>query len=236
MDDSKQIAAKNNQITDKILKQLGQQIGRLPGVNFRQAKKISAYILSELVKSKSSGVNSLISMLSYAKENATQCYVCHNIFFDDHCDVCDSDGRPSIQSGKQNIICVVENLYELWRMQQIDNCNFYYHIIGGIISASGGVMPNDLNLPSLIERIRSNEQITEVIIMLNKSYDGIITTNYIADVLNKAFNSDGSNMRIIISTPADGLPQGTNFDFIDERTFELSLTGRRQLNLFSDSI
>lgn len=232
-------ATKSKQINhEKLIKILSQQISKFSDINFRQAKKISADLLSSAAKSnfssktsqKGENFNSFLSLLSFLKKNLNECEICHNFMINDFCETCELSKKR-----EKNVICIVENLYELWRMKEIgENFNYDFHIIGGIISINNGFLPNDLNLESLEARIRNSEaQIKEIIIAINKSYDGILTCNYIASFLKKAFPELIENSSLKITTLADGLPSGaSNFDFIDNKTLQISLETRREIMIF----
>jgi recombination protein RecR len=200
---------------NKEIKQLIQQFAKLPTINSRQAKKIIAYLLENL---SNNGVDSenLIIFLEKIRQNIHKCTNCGNILINEKdCEIC--------YKGEKNfstVVCVVENLYELWRISSLNNLDSYkFHILGGVISATNGISPDMLSIANLIQRIE-NEEITEVIIALNKSYNGSITVNYVANILKKRFN------HLTISTFAGGLPSGTDLDFIDDKTLEIAMNSR----------
>lgn len=199
---------------NNTIKQLIQQFAKLPNINLRQAKRITAYILEEFA-SEMSDVKNFVNNLEKIKCTISICEECNNpIFEDENCINCYTFHRKQFDT-----ICVVENLYELWRMENLHSTNFTFHILGGIISATNGTTPDMLNIANLIKRIEEN-QISEVIIALNKSYNAVITTNYLAEVLRKKFIS------LKISTLAGGLPSGADLDFIDDYTLETAFRSR----------
>jgi recombination protein RecR len=202
-------------MTSKEIKQLIQQFAKLPTINSRQAKKVIAYLLENL---SNDGIDSenLILLLEKIRQNIEKCEKCGNVLIDDgNCEICYKSEKSF-----SNIICVVENLYELWRISSLSNLESYkFHLLGGVISATNGISPDMLSIASLIQRIE-NEEILEVIIALNKSYNGSITVNYVANILRKRFSN------LTISTFAGGLPSGADLDFIDDRTLEMAMNSR----------
>ncbi len=202
-------------MASKEIKQLIQQFAKLPTINSRQAKKIIAYLLENL---SNNGIDSgnFILLLERIRTNICKCEKCGNVLISqDYCEICYKS-----EKNFSNIICVVENLYELWRISALSNLDSYkFHILGGVISATNGISPDMLSILSLVQRIE-NEEASEVIIALNKSYNGSITVNYVANILKKKH----PNLRI--STFAGGLPSGTDLDFIDDRTLEMAMNSR----------
>ncbi len=199
----------------KEIKQLIQQFAKLPTINSRQSRKIIAYLLENLSNNEIDSEN-FILLLEKIRSTISKCPKCGNVVIEDKsCEICYKS-----EKNFANIICVVENLYELWRISSLNNlesCHFY--ILGGIISATNGISPDMLNIENLIYRIE-NEEITEVIIALNKSYNGSITTNYLSNILKKKFDN------LTISTFAGGLPIGADLDFIDDKTLEMAMNSR----------
>lgn len=202
-------------MTSKEIKQLIQQFAKLPTISSRQSKKIIAYLLENL---SNDGIDSenLILLLERIRNELSKCEKCGNVLVGEKdCEIC--------YAGEKNfseIVCVVENLHELWRISSLNNLDSYkFHILGGIISATNGVSPDMLNIATLLRRIE-DEEISEVIIALNKSYNGSITVNYVANILRKKFPN------LTISTFAGGLPSGTDLDFIDDKTLEMAMNSR----------
>jgi recombination protein RecR len=199
---------------NKLIKQLIQQFGKLPGVNSRQAKKIIAYLLEEL----SDGmldVENMILSLDRIKNETQKCLICNNVIIcDEKCAVCKKNERFQFRT-----ICVVENIYELWRISNLSSIESSFHVLGGVISATNGVSPDMLNTGNLIERIE-DENTREIIIALNKNYNSILTANYLSELLRRKFPN------LIVSTLAGGLPSGAELDFIDDKTLEIAINSR----------
>ena len=155
-------------------------------------------------------------LLERIRQNICKCEKCGNVLISEKdCEICNKG-----EKNFSNIICVVENLYELWRISSLNNLASYkFHMLGGMISATNGISPDMLSIASLMQRIET-EEISEVIIALNKSYNGSITVNYVANILKKRFQ------HLTISTFAGGLPSGTDLDFIDDKTLEMAMNCR----------
>lgn len=219
---------------DKLIKILSSQISKLPDINFRQSKKITSKIIELSAKYNSFNIDNsfteLFDILGFLKEHIKECNSCHYFMIDNFCEICSNSIKKN-----QRIICIVENFYEYSRLKDIgENFSYDFHIIGGIISISNGFLPKDLNLQSLLKKIKSEERdIKEIVIAINKSYDGMLTCNYIASFLKENLSDKIKNNKLKITTLADGLPSGvSNFDFIDNKTLEISFQERKEVVIY----
>ena len=131
----------------------------------------------------------------------------------DFCDICESEKRAT------GVLCVVEDVADLWAMERAQVFDGRYHVLGGTLSALEGVGPEELSIPRLMDRVVS-ENITEVILALNATVDGQTTAHYIADQLED---------QVRLTSLAQGVPVGGELDYLDEGTISAALSARKTL-------
>ena len=145
------------------------------------------------------------------KHNIKHCKVCHNISDTDVCPIC-SDARRDT-----TVVCVVENIQDVMAIENTQQFNGLYHVLGGIISPMDGIGPNDLEIESLVERVRSGE-IKEIILALASTMEGDTTNFYISRKL-KEFD-------VKLSVIARGISVGDELEYTDEVTLGRSIINR----------
>jgi recombination protein RecR len=142
------------------------------------------------------------------------CHVCGNVDTRDPCTVCADERRDP------SILVVVENVADLWALERSGAISGRYHVLGGTLSPLDGIGPDDLNLASLISRVRGSE-IKEVVLALNATVDGQTTVHYITDLLREA--------KIKVTRLASGVPVGGELDYLDEGTLSAAIRSRTPL-------
>lgn len=188
------------------VQQLIDIFSKLPTIGKRSATRITL----DLIKNN--------NLLPYAKimeslaEKITSCEICHNIDVMSPCKIC-NDTKKS-----DNILCVVEEVEDLWAIEKGNVFNGKYHILGGTLSALKGKSPDDLHIDSLIKRI-ANSNIKEVIIATNATMDGQTTAFYIMDLLR--------DKDIKISKLAHGIPLGGELGYLDDGTLNAAFNARQ---------
>ncbi len=190
------------------LDQLIQLLSKLPGLGPRSARRAAL----QLIKRKDSLMRPLSTALAEVAEYVNPCSICGNLDTSDPCHICDSSGRD------RTIICVIEDVADLWALERAGAYRGLYHVIGGTLSALDGVGPDDLNIASLIERV-SDDDIREVIIATNATVDGQTTAHYITDRLKEC--------EAIVTRLAHGVPVGGELDYLDDGTLTAALKSRR---------
>ena len=185
-------------------------IAKLPALGTRSARRIVLHLL----KNKDRELTALIEALQNLEANIKTCRVCGNFDTSDICSICASDTRD----GKT--LCVVQDVTDLWAMERAGFYKGKYHVLGGVLSAIDGVLPEDLNIQSLVSRIEAGD-VNEVILALPATVDGQITTQYLVGKI-KPFG-------VKISTLALGLPVGAELDYMDDGTIELALEARKAI-------
>ncbi len=183
-------------------------LAKLPGLGPRSARRAVLH----LIKKRSLQLIPLAEAMHRVGSTARECLNCGNIGTTDICDICDSEKRAIGQ------ICVVEDVADLWAMERSQVFKGKYHVLGGTLSALDAVGPDELRIPKLIDRIKS-EEVTEVILALGATIDGQTTAHYIADQLPG----------ITVTSLAQGVPVGGELDYLDDGTITAALNARRSL-------
>ena len=193
--------------SSKLLENIVYEISQLPGIGKRSALRLALHILKE----NPSKINSLVDSIEDFKSKIIFCQKCHNISDSKICDICLNPNRDSSQ------ICVVQDIRDVMAIENTNHFNGNYHVLNGIISPIDGIGPQDLTIPSLIEKVKS-EKVKEVIFALSATMEGDTTTFYI--------NKKISKFDIIISTIARGVPVGDEIEYADEVTLGRSILQR----------
>lgn len=194
----------------KDIEVLIKQIAKLPSLGSRSARRIVLHLLNK----KEAVLLPLIDALQKVSDNIKTCEICGNFDTVSPCPVCTSTTRDD------SLICVVRDVADLWAMERVSLFKGKYHVLGGVLSAMEGVVPEDLNIDSLAERIASGS-VKEVVLALPATIDGQITSHY----LFSRFRDSGVKM----TTLAQGIPMGAELDYMDEGTLQLALNSRKTL-------
>ncbi|MEM7767374.1 MAG: recombination mediator RecR [Pseudomonadota bacterium] len=185
-------------------------IGKLPGLGPRSARRVALHLL----KRPESLLIPLAEALADAGEKIGPCSVCGNFDTQDPCAVCRAPGRDD------GLICVVEDVPDLWALERAGAFRGRYHLLGGVLSALDGVGPEDLRIAALLDRVRSsNTGVREVILALNATVDGQTTAHYVADLLEP--------LGVTVTRLAHGVPVGGELDHLDDGTLATALRARR---------
>ncbi len=182
-----------------LLDQLIKAFSKLPGLGPRSGRRIVLHLL----KGKRQSMLDLASLITRVAEEIKTCDECGNVDVQSPCSICASQLRD------KELICVVEDVSDLWAIERGNIFKGVYHVIGGTLSAIDGRTPDKLNLKTLVSRV-ANNKIQEVIIATNSTLEGQTTGFYISDLL-KPFN-------IKSTRPAHGIPIGAELDYLDEGT------------------
>lgn len=183
-------------------------LGKVPGLGPRSARRAAL----QLIKKKDSLMKPLSSALADVAENVHPCAICGNLDIGNPCHICESTKRD------RSIICVIEDVSDLWALDRAASYRGLYHVIGGTLSALDGVGPDDLNISTLIERA-GDPNLKEIIIATNATVDGQTTAHYITEQL-KSFD-------LTVSRLAHGVPIGGELDYLDDGTLTTALNSRR---------
>lgn len=193
-------------ISSTILKDAVEGISNLPGIGKKTALRIVLHLLNGNIEL---GEN-LASNLS-ALKNIKFCKKCHNISDHDLCDICSSTSRD------QNTLCIVENIRDLIAIENTQQYNGVYHVLGGLISPLEGVSPEDINIQSLIDRIGKTDDLKELIMAISPTIEGETTIYYISNLLPE---------HMTISLISRGISFGGELEYADELTLGRSILTR----------
>jgi len=188
------------------IERLIQLLGRLPGLGPRSARRVALHLL----KKREVLMQPLSTALADAARAIRSCTSCGNLDTVDPCSICADPRRDA------GLICVVEDIGDLWAMERGSIFSGRYHVLGGTLSALDGIGPDELNIARLIARLGPE---TELILALNATVDGQTTAHYLAD---RAARSGAR-----ISRLAQGVPLGGELDYLDEGTLTAALKARR---------
>ncbi|MCR9077766.1 MAG: recombination mediator RecR [Hyphomonadaceae bacterium] len=183
-------------------------IARLPGLGPRSARRAALFLL----KRQDALLRPMADALADAADKIEQCRTCGNYDTLQPCAVCQATGRDD------GLICVVEDVPDLWALERAGAFRGRYHVLGGVMSALDGVGPEDLTIGLLIDRIKAGG-VREVILALNATVDGQTTAHYIAEQLE--------GLGTEVTRLAHGVPVGGELDHLDDGTLATALRSRR---------
>ena len=195
----------------KTLKIMINELSKLPGIGKKSAERLAFHILSLTDREAENLAGSIID----AKKKLNYCSSCGNITDKNPCLICSDETRD------KKVICVVESPQDVAAIEKIREYDGLYHVLHGSISPAGGIGPSDINLKSLVERLRNNPNIEEVIVATNPNIEGEATAMYIARLLKPA--------GIKVTRIAHGIPVGGDLEYADAVTLLKAVEGRREI-------
>ncbi len=187
---------------------LVQLFSRLPGLGPRSARRAVLF----LIKRRESLMLPLAQGLRDTADAIKICKTCGNVDVNDPCLVCTDLRRDD------TIICVVEDVGDLWALERTSSYNGLYHVLGGTLSALDGVGPEDLSISKLITRA-GLDNVAEIILATSATVDGQTTAHYVAERLESC--------EVKVSRLAHGVPVGGELDYLDDGTLSAALKARR---------
>ena len=196
-----------NSLPDTIEK-LIDSFSRFPGIGRKTAQRMTFNLLKSSSEEASNLAKSIIDMKSKIKF----CNICHGITEQDPCLICKDIKRDN------SLICVVEDPADIYTFEKNSIFNGIYHVLGGLLSPLDGIGPEDINISTLINRVKIGD---EVIIATNPSIEGETTSLYIAKLLGEK--------SINVTRLARGIPMGANLEYIDDATIQRAIEGRTAL-------
>lgn len=184
-------------------------MAKLPGLGPRSARRMVLH----LIRKRALVLSPLAEALGRVAETARECLNCGNIGTQDICGICRDNERANGE------ICVVEDVSDLWAMERAQVFKGKYHVLGGTLSALDAIGPDELRIPRLVDRVKS-EAATEVILALNATIDGQTTAYYIVDQLEG---------QVKLTSLAQGVPIGGELDYLDDGTITAALKARKEI-------
>ena len=194
----------------KSLQELIESFRTLPGVGEKSAERYALSILDQSEDIVKKFANALVEV----KEKLHYCETCGNLTDDDKCEICKDESR------NHDTIFVVQSSKDVIAMEKTNEYHGVYHVLNGLISTSKGIMPEDLNIDSLLTRAKNAK---EIILATNTTMDGETTAMY----LNKLLKEVCPN--VLVTRIAHGLPSGGMLDYADEMTLTHALSDRRTM-------
>ncbi len=192
------------------IERLIQLLARLPGLGPRSARRAALH----LVKKKEQLLEPLAASLAEARDTIIACEICGNIDTESPCALCRDPARD------RALICVVEEVGDLWALEGAAVLSGLYHVLGGTLSPLDGVGPDDLAIAKLIERA-GDPGVKEVLLALNATVEGQSTAHYLMDQL--------ADCDVAVSRLAYGVPIGGELDYLDEGTLAAAVKSRKPM-------
>ncbi len=190
------------------IERLVQILARLPGLGPRSARRAALALL----KKREALMRPLAVAIEDAAAKVRSCSECGNLDTQDPCQVCRDQTRDA------GLICVVEDVSDLWALERANIFKGRYHVLGGILSALEGVGPEDLSIAPLVERVRTGT-VREVVLATSATVDGQTTAHYVTERLK--------GCEVSVTRLAHGVPVGGELDYLDEGTLAAALKARR---------
>lgn len=195
------------EFSSKLLEKAVNEMSQLPGIGKRTALRLVLHLLRQ----PNDQTTQLASALQNMRNEIKFCKSCHNISDTSLCEICSNPHRTD------DIICVVEDIRDVMAIENTSSFRGLYHVLGGKISPMDGIGPNDLNIESLVEKVKQGK-IKELIFALSSTMEGDTTNFYIFKQIQ--------DCNIITSTIARGISVGNELEYTDEITLGRSITNR----------
>jgi recombination protein RecR len=195
---------------DGAIGRLIELMAKLPGLGPRSARRAAL----TLVRRRERLLAPLAAAMAEVAATARQCLECGNIDTAETCAICRDPRRDPA------ILCVVEDVADLWAMERSALFRGRYHVLGGVLSALDGTGPEELRIPRLAARAAAPE-VTEVVLALSATVDGQTTAHVIADAL--------AATGVRVTSLAQGVPVGGELDYLDDGTIAAALKARREV-------
>lgn len=197
-------------IFPESLNNLIEEFQKLPTVGRKSAERLAMNI----VERDETDIKDFAKSLMQVKEKIHRCEICGNLTEAQVCDICKDITR------EEDFICIVEEVKDLIAIEKSGAFRGKYHVLGGLISPSDGIGPDELNIDKLLNRIDS-EGINEVILAISSTIEGETTTLFLTSLLNEK--------NIKVTKIAQGIPVGSNLEYFDQLTLERAIEDRREI-------
>lgn len=197
----------NESFNSPLLDEAVHQLSRLPGIGRKTALRLALYLLRQDV----SQAEALGEAVVKLRREMRYCRRCHNVSDQEVCPICSSSSRDA------QTVCVVENVKDVLTVESTGQHRRLYHVLGGLISPIEGIGPAELEIDSLVERVKQ-EQVREVILALSPTMEGDTTNFYIFRRLQE--------LPVKVTMLARGLSIGSDLEYTDELTLGRSIQQR----------
>jgi recombination protein RecR len=194
-----------------VIDQLTDELARLPGIG----RKTAARLTYHLLKAPRADIDRLARALLAVGERVRPCERCGNLTEETPCAICRSSRRD------QSLVCVVEEASDIRAIERTGEYRGLYHVLGGHLSPLDGIGPAELNVAPLLDRVRADPPVSEVVIATNPSVEGEATALYLHKLIGP--------LGIRVTRLARGLPVGGDLEYADGVTIAEAIHGRREL-------
>lgn len=195
------------EFSSKLLERAVNEMSQLPGIGKRTALRLVLHLLGQ----PENQTNQLADALKTMRAEINFCKSCHNISDNTICEICSNPHR------REDIICVVEDIRDVMAIENTSSFRGLYHVLGGKISPMDGIGPSDLNIETLVEKVKSG-QVKELIFALGSTMEGDTTNFYIYKQIQ--------DYNVVTSTIARGISVGNELEYTDEVTLGRSIINR----------
>jgi recombination protein RecR len=192
------------------LNRLIEELKKIPGIGAKTAQRIAFYLTALPMEE----VESLAVAIKEAKKNTFYCSICNSMTHVDPCQYCSDKSRSD------EILCVVEEPFNISSIEKTGIYNGRYHVLLGTLSPLKGVGPDELKTEKLVKRIKKGD-FKEIIIATNPTVEGESTAHYVARILKE--------FKIKMTRLAMGLPVGSDIDYADQVTIKKAVEGRTEI-------
>lgn len=199
-----------NQYPSLLLERAVNEFSRLPGIGRKTALRLVLNLLRQDVEEVERFTDAVLQL----RKEVRRCRICHNISDTEICPICSDSHR------NRRLICVVENIQDVMAVERTGQFYGLYHVLGGIISPMDGVGPSDLEIESLVERVKEGE-VDEIIFALASTMEGDTTNFYISRKLQP--------YDVKLSVIARGISVGDELEYTDEVTLGRSILNRTEM-------
>lgn len=193
--------------SSKLMEEAVEAFASLPGIGRKSALRLVLHLINK----DQIDVENFSQCFIELKKNIKECKRCHNLSDHDTCSICADNRRNN------DVVCVVESIRDVMAIENTGQFRGKYHVLGGVIKPIEGIGPEQLNIGSLLERIK-DEEIKEVVMAISPTIEGETTTFYISKQLK--------NLDLQVSTIARGVSFGGELQYADELTLGRSIVAR----------
>ena len=193
--------------SSRLLENAVSELARLPGIGRKTALRLALH----LIRQDPQQVEAFSQAIMALRNEIKRCENCHNISDGEVCEICSNPKRD------HSLVCVVQDIRDVMAIENTNQYNGLYHVLGGIISPMDGIGPEDLTIDSLVEKTSAGN-IKEVILALPATIEGDTTNYYLSKKL--------SGYNLVLSTIARGIAVGDDIEYADEITLGRSIVNR----------
>ena len=186
----------------------------LPSIGPKTAQRLAFATL----KMPADQIKSIASALSEIREKIIFCIICQNISQEPKCDICINESRDS------SIICVVEEAMDVYVLEKSGVYSGLFHVLHGSLSPANGIGPEEIRINELINRIKNDDRVKEIVVATNLNLEGEATAMYINQVISE------SDANIKVTRLARGMPSGSDIEYADETTISHALGSRIKID------